>query len=135
MKSNKKLYLSIFLPLYSIIGITSLVFLCLQRYGVAIFFAFPLLFLFPIFLTFVKIPKEMDKHIFLLVLSFLLRYLFVACAIVIPTLLWNYLPSLKETTNSFFVLVPFLEVFFVYNIVIVLYVLDSKKEIQRMNEK
>ncbi len=77
----------------------------------------------------------MDRHIFLLILSFLLRYFFVACAIVVPALIWNYLPSLKETTNSFFILVPFFEVFFVYNIVIVLSILDSKKEIQRMNEK
>lgn len=134
MKKHKYIPFILLTILYIGVFVTSIVFLFLKQFGNAIFFSIPLFFLFPVFLTFYKVPKNPNKHIFLFILTILIRYLCDVALILIPTLIWYYIPQIKENTSSLMVLVPFLELFVVYNITIIFYIVDSKQEIQRMNK-
>ncbi len=135
MNKQTKILILIFSLLYLGILIPSIIFLCLGKYGEMMFFLLPSLFLVPIFLSFYKIPKKTNRHPFLLFLSFFLRYLLDILAIVLPSLLWFLVPELKESVSNFFNLVPFFEVFLVYNIVIVFYIVDSKTQAEKMDKK
>ncbi len=135
MNKQTKILILIFSLLYAGIFIPSVIFLCLSMYGEMMFFLFPSVFLVPIFLTFYKIPKKTNRHPFLLFLSFLLRYLLDIAAIVLPSLLWFLIPELNESVSNIFNLVPFFEVFLVYNIVIVFYIIDSKTQAYEMDKK
>ncbi len=135
MDKKKKILFLIFSLLYLGIIVPSIVFLCMGKYGEAMFFLLPSIFLIPIFLSFYKIPQKTNRHPFLLFLTFLLRYLLDIVAIVLPSLLWFLIPELKESVSNIFNLVPFFEVFLVYNIVIVFFIFDSKAQAHEMDKK
>lgn len=134
MKKHSKTFI-LFSIIYFIILICVIVFLCLKQYGVSILIGAPSLFLIPIYLSFKKIPERTNKHIFTLIVLIIGRYFLALIAMLLPTLLWYYIPTIKEQTNSLLLLIPFIEVIFVYNIVIVENIFDSKKQIARMNKK
>ena len=129
------LLISIFIGIYVIIVTLVIVFLCLGKYGISMLCGVPSLFLVPIYLTFEKIPEKTDRHAAILILLIIARYLFAIIAILLPSLLWYYIPLLKESANAFLLLIPLVEVILVYNIVIVSNIAESKKQITRMNEK
>lgn len=135
MNKQKRNLIITFSSLYMVLLIAVIVLCCLKLFGYAILTIVPAPFLIPIFLTFYKVPKKTNRHAFLLILSIIGRYLLDTLAILIPALLWYYIPYLKENVASIFLLIPFFEVIFIYNIVAVLYIIQSKADIKRTNKK
>ncbi len=127
--------LIIFSIMYAVILTAIIISLCLGKYGVTMLCGVPSVFLVPIYLTFLKIPENTNRHAMKLILLILARYALSIIALLLPTLLWYYIPSLKESANAFFLLIPCLEVVLVYNIVAISSVVESKKQITRMKEK
>lgn len=126
MKKETKKILFIYIPLYIAIIITSLFFLIFKMYTISYIFFIPSLFLFPIFLTFYKLPKKTNKHQMHLILSIILRYIFIFLSLFIPAIMWFYLPNGKDSTNALFLLVPFFEIFIDYFIIFIWFVFDNK---------
>lgn len=135
MTNQKRNLIILFSSLYAAIIIAVIVLCSLNLFGYALLTGVPAPFLLPIFLSFYKIPKKTNRHVFLLVLSIIGRYVLDILAILIPALLWYYIPYLKENVSAIFLLIPFFEVIFIYNIVVVLYIIQSKADIKRTNEK
>ncbi len=128
MRYFKNPIVILFFILYTLLYTTSIIFLSFGLYCQAIVFSFPTLFLIPIYLTFIKIPNQVDQHVFFLILSILLRFLLSLLAIAIPALLWYFIEPFKNTMNSIFLLVPFFEVMLIYIIIISLFIKKTKKE-------
>jgi hypothetical protein len=125
----------IFAVIYTIILALVIVFLCLGKWGISMLCGVPSVFLIPIFLTFYKIPEKTNKHSFLLVMLTITRYLLSLIGILLPAVLWYFIPVLKESANAFLLLVPFVEIILVYNIVAIMSIVESKRQITRMNKK
>ncbi len=132
MKEIKKPLIILFIIYYSLIYITSIIFLCLGLYSHAITFALPTLFLIPIFLTFEKVPSRADLHVFFLIISIIGRFLLAVAAIGLPALIWSCFEGLKSTMHPAFLLVPFIEVISIYIIIIVL---SIKRMLKDSNNK
>ena len=136
MKKRNSLYLIITLScLFLMIGLTTIIFLCIGKYGESLFFIIPAIFLFPMFLTFYKTPENANYHVFKLIVLYVSRFLLAILAILIPALIWYFIPNLKENVASFYLLFPFFEVFLLYNITAVYFMIDSKKQISKTIEK
>lgn len=127
MKPRKKGILITFILYYLALWISTITLLFLHHEGIAMLLGLPTFFLLPIYLTFSHVPERTDRHRFFLIMSILLRYLLITLALLIPALLWYYLPDIKAKTNAIFLLLPFFEVFIVYNIVNVENILDAKQ--------
>lgn len=111
----------------------TITFLCLGMYGVTLFTAIPMAFLIPIHLTFFYQPGESGKsYVFIYLLSFA-RLLCMTLAILIPALIWNFIPWIKEGVNALWIIFPASEVLFVYIINIVCMYQTSRQE--EKNEK
>lgn len=135
MKKETKKILLIYIPLYTAIAITSLIFLILKMYTLSYIFFIPCLFLFPIFLTFYKLPKKTNRHPMSLILSIILRYVLIFLAIFTPAIMWFYLPNGKDSVNALFLLVPFIEIFTDYLIIFVWFVFDNKGKLRKKNNE
>lgn len=126
MNKTKKVIRFTFISLYIIIAISAITLLTMKYYGIAILISVPSVFLIPIYLTFHKIPKKTNQHVFFLVISIISRYLLAIIAMLTPALIWYYIPTIKENTNAIFLLLPFIEIIFIYTIVIVQNIIESK---------
>lgn len=119
MKNFRKSEIITFSVIYSIVLVIALILLILKRFGEAVFVAFPLLVLFPIYLSFRIQYYNRKLSAGLLIASNIIRFVLIVVGILIPTLIWYFVPAIKESTSKFMVFVPAVEVLGVYTFVMV----------------
>lgn len=105
--------------IYGAIAIAVIVLLILKLFGEALFVGFPALVLFPIYLTFYHQYKGTGSDLKAMIFGNTLRFLFVLIGILGPALIWYFVPALKESTSSYLIFVPAVEVLGVYTLVMV----------------
>ena len=135
MTKEKRNLIIVFSTIYILITGTCIGFLIAGLYGHILFFGFPLFFIYPIFLTFYKVPKRINYHVAKFIFQIILRYLMIGVAIAIPALIRFFVPWIQETVNALFLLVPFFEVILVYIIIMILFIIKSKQEVNNTKDK
>lgn len=133
-KEKIGVYLSFGLIYLLVLGFT-IYFLVSKNYGYIILVTLPSVFLIPVFLTFYRVPKEPNHHKFMNFLCIALRYLMVFSAIFFPALLWYKIEWIHESVLSYFLLIPALEILFVYIIIFVLFIFLGKDEDQARKQR
>ena len=86
MKNQKRVCAIAFSVLYILILLGEIAIIILKQYTASLYLLFPALLLVPIYLTFTRVPKETNYHVFHLILLILLRYLLIAIALLLPVL-------------------------------------------------
>ena len=135
MTTEKKSLIIVFSTIYILILGACIGLLIAGLYGHILFFGFPALFLIPIFLTFYKAPKKTNYHVGMFIFQILVRYLMIGVAIAIPALIRYFVPAIQESVNALFLLVPFFEVILVYIIIMILFIIKSKQEANKVKDK
>lgn len=116
-----------FLFLYLLILAGEITVLILKSYATSLYLLVPACCLVPIYLTFERVPKETNYHVFHLVLLILARYFLIAISLLLPVLLTVYIPSLKADTSVVYTFISASEVLAVYLIIFLEYVLPEKE--------
>lgn len=100
---NKRFYfylITLLIPL--IIGIVLLI---LGKAKETVFAFIPIVFCTWTFFSFFY-PKDVQKHTFLLVLVIVSRFLCNLLSLLIPALIWKFVPDFSETVSYYFFLLP-----------------------------
>lgn len=113
-KIKKKEFLSI-IAISSICILSAIVLLCLNLYKEILFFLFPLPFALIIFFSFL-FPRKVLGHGFKLFLSIFIRYLAIIISILVPTLIWYFIPNFKDVSAYY--------IFASFDIVLVTYIIS-----------
>ncbi len=114
--------------------VISIIVLSLQKYGVLVFTSIPLVFIYPIYLC-LSIPKSHDDDSSVILFVCLIsRLLLVMCSLIIPVVIWNLVPSIKESTSILWVIFSSLLDAFVYIIFITSDYIKNKR-VSKKNDK
>ncbi len=118
MKNPKNFEKITFGIIYSALILATIILLILKRFGEAIFVGFPMLVLFPIYLTFLwqYRGKEMVKG---MIFGNVIRFLLILLGILGPALIWYYVPSIHDATSSYLIFIPAVEVLGIYTLVMI----------------
>ena len=118
MKSNHKFEKIAFGCIYSIILVVTIVLLALKQFGNALFVGFPMLVLFPTYLTFLweyQGKAAMQSMIF----GGIIRLVLILIGVLVPALIWRYVPALQTGSSFYMFLVSAAEMLGLYLLVII----------------
>lgn len=118
MKKEPKYSLLFLGPVYFVIILATIILLSLQKWAYSVIVVLPTLFLYPIWLTFIKSRDYQGKKKAPHYLLRFLRYLLVILAILIPALLYSYVPFFFSALHGFSLLIPPSEVLILYRLII-----------------
>ena len=118
MKKEPKHSLLFLGPVYFVIILATIILLSLQKWAYSVIVVLPTLFLYPIWLTFIKSRDYQGKKKATHYLLRFLRYLLVILAILIPALLYSYVPFFFSALQGFSLLIPPSEVLILYRLII-----------------
>ena len=134
MKNQKRVCAIAFSVLYILILLGEIAIIILKQYTASLYLLFPALLLVPIYLTFTRVPKETNYHVFHLILLILLRYLLIAIALLLPVLFTKYVP-LFQKTSYLYLFASAGEVLSVYIIIYVQYLISLLQDNKSSAEK
>lgn len=116
-KITAKQYIVYFIYL-AICLLASIITIALGYYYAAIFILPPLIFSFPIFISFFLI--DLEQPIFKTIILSLSRYLSVLAMVLLPLLLHLFVPVVNENTSIYLSLIPASEALVLYIISLIL---------------
>ena len=116
-KITAKQYIVYFIYL-AICLLAGIITLALGYYYAAIFILPPLIFSFPIFISFFLI--DLEQPIFKTIILSLSRYLSVLAMVLLPLLLHLFVPAVNENTSIYLSLIPASEALVLYIISLIL---------------
>lgn len=119
MKNNYKFEKTIFPIIYGVIALLVIILVITKYYGEALLIGFPGIVLFPIYLTFLFEYKERKSYVKTMIFCNFFRFLLIAIGIIVPACIWNYTPWIKESTQGYLLVIPAVEILFVYTLVMV----------------
>ena len=118
MKKEPQYSLLFLGPVYFVIILATIILLSLQKWAYSVIVVLPTLFLYPIWLTFIKSRDYQGTKKAPHYLLRFLRYLLVILAILIPALLYSYVPFFFSALQGFSLLIPPSEVLILYRLII-----------------
>lgn len=116
-KITAKQYIVYFIYL-AICLLAGIITIALGYYYAAIFILPPLIFSFPIFISFFLI--DLEQPIFKTIILSLSRYLSVLAMVLLPLLLHLFVPAVNENTSIYLSLIPASEALVLYIISLIL---------------
>lgn len=116
-KITAKQYIVYFIYL-AICLLAGIITIALGYYYAAIFILPPLIFSFPIFISFFLI--DLEQSIFKTIILSLSRYLSVLAMVLLPLLLHLFVPAVNENTSIYLSLIPASEALVLYIISLIL---------------
>lgn len=123
-KITAKQYIVYFIYL-AICLLAGIITLALGYYYAAIFILPPLIFSFPIFISFFLI--NLEQPIFKTIIFSLIRYLSLLVMVLLPLLLHLFVAAVNENTSIYLSLIPASEALVLYIISLILSIKNNKK--------
>ncbi len=123
-KITAKQYIVYFIYL-AICLLAGIITLALGYYYAAIFILPPLIFSFPIFISFFLI--DLEQPIFKTIIFSLIRYLSLLAMVLLPLLLHLFVAAVNENTSIYLSLIPASEALVLYIISLILSIKNNKK--------
>ena len=123
-KITAKQYIVYFIYL-AICLLASIITLALGYYYATIFILPPLIFSFPIFISFFLI--DLEQPIFKTIIFSLIRYLSLLAMVLLPLLLHLFVAAVNENTSIYLSLIPASEALVLYIISLILSIKNNKK--------
>lgn len=130
-KDEPKCSLLFTMPVYLAAILAAVILLSFRKWAYAVIVLIPLVFLYPIWMTFIQSRDYKGKKKFPYYGYILLRYLLVLLCVLIPALLYHYIPFFSDNLTGFSLLIPPSEVLILYRLVIPETLLIERKREKR----
>ena len=98
--------------------IVGLVFVCCKNWQISLFAFIPFPFCIWTFFSFFY-PKDVQNHVFKLVLTFASRFLCNLASLLIPFLFWKFIPGFSESVSALWILLSLGEIMLTYLLAII----------------
>lgn len=130
-KDEPKCSLLFTMPVYLAAILAAVILLSFRKWAYALIVLIPLVFLYPIWMTFIQSRDYQGKKKFPYYGYILLRYLLVLLCVLIPALLYHYIPFFSDNLTGFSLLIPPSEVLILYRLIIPETLLIERKREER----
>lgn len=126
MKKHISKSLICYIALTAITLITGIILLCLGRWKESIFAFLPFPFCTWTFWSFYY-PKDIQKNVPVLVLTIVSRFTCNVISMVVPAVMWRFVPSFHDSVSYYWILMPFIEVMIAYALYAVANITEKKE--------
>lgn len=130
-KDEPKCSLLFTMPVYLTAILAAIILLSFRKWSYAVIVLIPLVFLYPIWMTFIQSRDYQGKKKFPYYGYILLRYLLVLLCVLIPALLYYYIPFFSDNLTGFSLLISPSEVLILYRLIIPETLLIERKREKR----
>ena len=111
----------------AVILLTGVILLCMGKMKESVFAFIPFPFCIWTFFSFYY-PKDVQKHTGFLFLSIASRFICNLISILVPALIWKFVPSFNDSISGYWILLPFIEIMLTYIAYTVTNILEKKED-------
>ena len=111
----------------AVILLTGVILLCMGKMKESVFAFIPFPFCIWTFFSFYY-PKDVQKHTGLLFLSIASRFICNLISMLIPALIWKFVPSFYNSISGYWILLPFIEIMLTYISYTATNILEKKED-------